>query len=414
MKIAIIGSGISGLGAAYLLNEAGYDISIFEKNDYIGGHSRTIEVVENNKKIPVDTGFIVFNYRNYPLLTGLFNHLKIPVQKSNMSFGVSINNGEIEYGTQKLSNIFAQKINLIKPSFWRMIFDIIRFNKNATKYIDSNLSMGELLKKMRLGAWFRDYYLIAMGAAIWSTPAEKMLEFPARSFLRFFQNHGLLTVTEQPQWYTVSGGSREYVKIITAKFADKIRLNNGVKKVIRSQNKITIIDDKNNEEIFDKVIFACHSDQALSMLEAPTEDELKIIGSFKYQPNKVVLHCDENFMPKNKNCWSSWVYLNDKNSNKISLSYWMNNLQNLSSEKPIIVTLNPSKMPEASKIYNMHIFEHPVFDEAAIDAQSKIENIQGENNTYFCGAYTRYGFHEDGFMSGVKVAEKIGAKIPWN
>ncbi len=416
MKIAIIGSGISGLGAAYLLNSAGHDITVYEKNHYIGGHSRTMEVEMEGKKIPVDTGFIVFNYRNYPELTGMFKHLDVAVEKSDMSFGASIKNGWFEYGTQKTSAIFTQKRNLLRLQFWKMMRDIFKFNANAKKYINSNITLGECLEELKLGEWFKNYYLLAMGGAIWSTPTNGMLGFPARSFIRFFDNHGLITIKDQPQWYTVTGGSREYVKKLTASFKDKILLSCGAEKVIRENNKVTVIDTNGNKTEFDQVVFACHSDQVMKILQNPTKDEKSIIGAVKYQPNKAVLHCDESFMPKRKGAWASWVYLSENekdNRPQVCLSYWMNRLQNIKSKKPIIVTLNPSRQPEKSKIFDEHIFEHPVFDEPAIGAQEKVCKIQGLNNTWYCGAYLKYGFHEDGFASGVKVAEKLGATIPW-
>ena len=416
MKIAIVGSGISGLGAAYLLNEAGNDVTVFEKNDYIGGHSRTVEVDMDGMKIPVDTGFIVFNYRNYPLLTGLFKHLNVPVEESDMSFGASVANSWFEYGTKEVSSIFAQKQNIFRPQFWRMIYDVLKFNKRSNEYIESNLSLGECLKEIGVGEWFTKYYLLAMGGSIWSTPQSGMLDFPARTFIIFFENHGLLTLNDQPQWFTVTGGSREYVKRLTANFADKILTSNAAKKVIRKDDKIILTDSNGSDYEFDHVVFACHSDQAIKILDKPTEKEKHIIGACKYQDNQMILHCDESFMPKNKKCWASWVYISEDKDDKnprISLSYWMNNLQNIESSKPLIVTLNPHKRPEENKIFDEYKFEHPVFDEAAISAQSKINNIQGENNTWFCGAYQRFGFHEDGFASGVRVAKKLGAEIPW-
>ena len=404
------------MGAAYLLNNAGHDIAVYEKNHYIGGHSRTMEVEMEGRKIPVDTGFIVFNYRNYPELTGMFKHLDVKVEKSDMSFGASIKNGWFEYGTQKVSAIFTQKHNIFRLQFWKMMRDIFKFNANAKKYINSNITLGECLTELKLGEWFKNYYLLAMGGAIWSTPTNGMLDFPARSFIRFFDNHGLITINDQPQWYTVTGGSREYVKKLTASFKDKILLNCGAEKVIRENNKVTVIDTNGNKAEFDQIVFACHSDQVIKLLQNPTQEEKDIIGAVKYQPNKAVLHCDESFMPKRKGAWASWVYLSDNekdNRPQVSLSYWMNRLQNIKSEKPIIVTLNPSRMPEKSKIFDEHIFEHPVFDEPAIAAQENIDRIQGANNSWYCGAYLKYGFHEDGFASGVRVAEKLGAKIPW-
>lgn len=414
MKIGIIGSGISGLGAAYILHSNGHDVTIFEKNDYIGGHSRTIVVEEGSRKIPVDTGFIVFNYRNYPLLTGLFKHLNVAVEKTDMSFGASIAGGWLEYGTPHPKAVFAQKKNLLRPQFYKMLYDILKFNKRAKEYLNSNLTLGECLNELRSGKWFRDYYLLAMGGAIWSTPVNGMLDYPARTFIKFFDNHGLLTVNDQPQWYTVTGGSREYIKKLTKDFEGKIITNCGVKKVVRSENNVNLIDTNGNSHSFDKVIFACHSNQAISLIENPTSEEKDIIGKIKYQENKIIVHSDESFMPLNTNAWSSWVYLSESakdEKDKVCLTYWMNRLQNIETEKPLLVTLNSCRRPK--NIYDEYTFEHPVFDEPAIQAQEKAETVQGKNNTYFCGAYLKYGFHEDGLGSGVKVAEMLGAKIPW-
>lgn len=417
MKIAIIGSGISGLGIAYILDQAGYDVTIYEKNKYIGGHSRTVSVELDGKNIPVDTGFIVFNHKNYPNLTSLFKTLNVPVEKSNMSFGASIDNAWMEYGTQNLTDIFAQKRNLARPQFWRMVYDILKFNREAKKYIDSNLTLGECLDRLNMEQWFKRYYLLAMGGAIWSTPVDNMLDFPARTFIRFFDNHGLLSVNDQPQWYTVKGGSKEYVNRLTKNFNNKILLNCGVEKISRENGAVKVTDTKGGESSFDQIIFACHSDQALKILaDDATNEEREIIGSFKYHPNKIVLHTDETFMPKNKKCWSSWVYLSEEKDDKkdnVSLTYWMNNLQPLETDKPILVTLNPSRMPDSNKIYDEYVFEHPVFDELAINNQTEISKVQGKNNTWFCGAYLRYGFHEDGLLSAVKVAEGMGVDIPW-
>ena len=415
MKIAIIGSGISGLGTAYLLNKD-HDITVYEKNDYIGGHSRTVDINVDGKFIPVDTGFIVFNYRNYPNLTGLFEHLDIPVVKSDMSFGVSIDNGWLEYGTRRPLDIFAQKSNLLRPKFWKMLADILKFNAKSKEYLESDLTLGECLGELRLNQWFQDYYLLAMGASIWSTPAQGILDFPASSFIRFFDNHGLLTVNDQPQWYTVKGGSKEYVKLLTASFKDKIRLGCGANKVIRRSDHIEIIDTNGEKQKYDQVIFACHSDQAMKILDNPTKEEQKIVGAIDYQPNEMILHSDISFMQKRKNSWSSWVYLSESKGDKsssVSLSYWMNNLQPLETEKPIIVTLNPGRNPDQDTIYDRYTFHHPVFDKKAVEAQGKLHQIQGVDRIWYTGAWQRYGFHEDGLLSAVNVAEKMGINIPW-
>ena len=405
MKIAVIGMGISGLGAAFILSRNGHEVVGFEKNNYIGGHSRTIEV----EGVPVDTGFIVFNYRNYPHLTGLFDLLKVPVEKSDMSFAASINGNWLEYGTQNLSSIFAQKKNFFRLSFLLMLRDILKFNRQAKAYIESDLTLGQVIENLGLGEWFKKYYILAIGGAIWSTPIDGMLDFPAKTFIRFFDNHGLLTVDDQPQWYTVTGGSREYVRRVAEGL--NIRTGTEVKSVTRKDGKVFV-----DGEEFDQVIFGCHSDQCLRVISDASADEKELLGNFKYQKNEIIVHSDETFMPQNKACWASWVYKiegrNDK-AKQLSLSYWMNRLQNLKTNKPIIVTLNPTRQPEESKVHNRHIFEHPVFDNAAINGQPMLERIQGKQNTWFCGAYQRYGFHEDGLLSAVEVCRKLGAKIPW-
>lgn len=408
MKIAIIGTGISGLGAAYLLAPR-HDITVFEKNAYIGGHSRTIEVPNGSKRTPVDTGFIVFNNWNYPNLLGLFKEIDVPYQKSDMSFGVSIDNGWLEYGS---SGMFAQKRNLLRPAYWGMLADILRFNKQALSYIekDTDISLQECLDQLNMGEWFRRYYLLAMGAAIWSCPIETIMKFPAKTFLRFFKNHGLLSVNNRPQWYTVTGGSREYVSRLTESFKDKIRLNSGVQKVKKQDEKWSV-----DGETFDQVIFACHADEALQMLEN-TKSVEHVIGEFDYQDNHIIVHTDASFMPHEKKCWSSWVYLSEGREDKkniVSLSYWMNNLQGIDSDHPIIVTLNPGRRPKEDLILDEYTFSHPIFDLKAIKAQEKIYDIQGKNGLWFCGAYQRYGFHEDGLLSAVNVAKKMGVDIPW-
>lgn len=412
MKIAIIGSGISGLGAAYLLNTR-HDITLFEKNPAVGGHSRTIDVTTPAGKLAVDTGFIVFNHRNYPLLTGLFSHLGVPTQKSDMSFGASIANGDIEYGSK---GMFSQKKNLLRPAFYGMIADILRFNRQAESYADSNLSLGELLDKMSMGRWFRQYYLQAMGAAIWSCSVETILRFPAATFIRFFKNHGLLTVNDHPQWHTVTGGSRTYVQKITAGFMPKIRADLAIKSVRRHSDHVILTDKHDQKHYFDQVVFAGHADDTLLMIENPTDAEKSVLGSFTFQENKVVAHCDQSFMPKTRGAWASWVYLAEKAVDEkpvVSLSYWMNNLQGLPASAPVFVTLNPGRMPDASLTYDTHYFKHPVFTHDAIRAQQRLDEIQGKERSFFCGAWQRYGFHEDGLLSAVTVARKFGVEIPW-
>lgn len=416
-RIAIIGTGISGMSAASILNPQ-HEITVYEKNDSIGGHSRTVNVTTSDGVVPVDTGFIVFNKRNYPLLTKLFLHYNVPIAKSDMSFGASIEGGWLEYGTQNLRNVLAQKRNLIKPQFWGMIRDILRFNKQAKGYLekDPSISLADCLDALEMGDWYRKYFLLPMGACIWSTPLAQMLDFPASSFLRFFENHGLLSVNDRPQWYTVQGGSKEYVARLTAPFQERIKLNCGITKVERVAAGVMVCDTQGGSVLFDQVVFACHADQALSMLQNPTGDESRILSKFSYQTNRMVLHSDVSFMPKNKGAWSSWVYLSDAKTDdkpNVSLSYWMNNLQPLSTRIPMIVTLNPSREPVKELVHDETNFEHPLFDEAAIRAQAEIPTIQGINRLWFCGAYQRYGFHEDGLGSAVAMAKQMGVEPVW-
>ena len=417
-KIAIIGSGISGLAAAYMLHPH-HDITVYEKNNYIGGHSRTVEVTTpQGDVVAVDTGFIVFNHRNYPLLSSLFKHLDVPVVESNMSFGTSIDNGWLEYGTQSLFDMFAQKRNLLRPAFWQMIRDIMRFNRLARDYLsaDPGVTLAACLDALKMGPWFREYYLLAMGGAIWSTPLTEMLAFPAAAFIRFFDNHGLLTVSDQPQWLTVKGGSKEYVKRLTAGFRDGIRLRAAVVSVSRTAGGIVIIDHTGANQLVDEVIFACHADQALRMITNPSDEEQRLLGAFHYQPNRMVLHSDTSFMPKRRSAWSSWVYLSETthdDEHQLSLSYWMNNLQPLQTKQPVIVTLNPGREPAEHLVHDEYWFEHPLFDASAIAAQAEIDNIQGQDRFWFCGAYQRYGFHEDGLLSAVTMARHMGIKPSW-
>lgn len=412
MKIAIIGSGISGLGAAYLLNSK-FDITVYEKNDYLGGHSRTREVSNGLETIPVDTGFIVFNDRNYPNLCALFDRLNVPVENSDMSFGVSIEDGWLEYSSY---NMFAQRRNLIRPMYWNMIRNILRFNKQAMAYLEKSpdINLGDCLEELKMDRWFRDYYLLAMGAAIWSCPLQTMLDFPARTFIQFFNNHGLLTVNDHPQWKTVTGGSREYIKRLTADFKHKIQLNSGIKTVKRSANQWFLETEHGITDIYDHVVFACHADEALNMIESPASEIQTVLASFRYQNNRVVLHRDTSFMPKNKQCWSSWVYLSENSQTDcVSLSYWMNNLQNIDKSFPIFVTLNPGREPDPELVFEEHWFSHPIFNHEAVYAQARIDSIQGIDKLWFCGAYQRYGFHEDGLLSAVRLVKKLGVNIPW-
>ena len=413
MKIAIIGAGIAGLGAARLLHPA-HEITVYEANAYAGGHSRTIDIDigRGNGPQPLDTGFIVFNDWNYPNLTGLFDWLGVGYEKSDMSFGVSIGeDGWLEYSS---SALFAQKGNLLRGAYWKMLADILRFNRRAETYLaaDPSVTLGQCLDALKMGDWFRRYYLLAMGAAIWSMPLEAVLDYPAATYLRFFKNHGLLNVVRRPQWYTVSGGSREYVRRLIQPFQDRLRLSTPVRRIRREGTGWAVTDAAGETAQYDRVVCACHADEAAALIEDMPGDLAACLGAFRYQQNRIVVHSDERFMPRRRKSWASWVYL-DSGAAGVSLSYWMNNLQNFKSAAPVIVTLNPARMPRAELVYDTHSFAHPVFDEAAIRAQRQIESLQGRDGLWFCGAYQRYGFHEDGLHSAVKVAEDMGMPVPW-
>lgn len=417
-KIAIIGSGISGLASAYFLKEK-YDVFLYEKNDYFGGHSNTVEVDYDGKKIAVDTGFIVFNHQTYPNLKAFFKLLDVAYEKSNMSFAAKIDDGKLEYCGTNIDAVFAQRKNIFNPQFLLMICNILRFNKKAEEILqkpfNANYSLKNLLDDLRLKKYFRQYYLLPMSGAIWSCPLETMLEYPAQSFVRFFKNHGLLTTSDQPQWYTVSGGSKNYVKKIIDSLGGNSVINDEVNCVSRVAGGV-LVKSKNGERIFDKIVFANHADDALRLMSNANEKEKEILSNFKYQKNLAILHRDSSVMPKAKKAWASWVYSNNsqKDNGQISLSYWMNNLQNIDKNYPLFVTLNPNSKIALQKIFASFNYDHPIFDAAAVAAQERIHEIQGADRFYFCGAYQKYGFHEDGISSAIKMMEKLGVKTPWH
>ncbi|MCB2136478.1 MAG: FAD-dependent oxidoreductase [Rhodobacteraceae bacterium] len=407
-RIAIVGGGISGLSAAYYLSQH-HDVTLFEAAPRLGGHARTVLAGKNGDQ-PVDTGFIVFNYVTYPNLTRLFRELDVPVIKSEMSFGASIDDGRIEYGLSSLRSILAQKRNLLRPSYYRMISDIIRFGKQAERAADGdNKTIGELVDELRLGLWFRNNYLIPMCGAIWSTPSEDVERFPARSLIRFFKNHALLAGAGQHQWWTVKGGSIEYVRRLEAALVQRgcrIRTGQPVTGIERFPFGVTVQAANCEAEEFDEVIFASHSDQALAILKgAATPAETEALGNIRYQRNRAVLHRDTSQMPRRRASWSSWAYRSQ--DGMVSVTYWMNRLQNIPETDPLFVTLNPSRSIPQQDIYDEVEFSHPVFDQGALCAQDRIRAIQGENHTWFVGAYNRYGFHEDGIASAMRVVRMI-------
>ena len=410
-KIAVIGGGISGLGAAYVLSNT-YQVTLFEAENRLGGHARTVFAGKNGNQA-VDTGFIVFNHPNYPELSQLFSKLNVPIAKSDMSFGASLKNGTIEYALRNFDAIFAQRKNVLNPRFVKMVWDINRFNTiGLTVADDESLTIGQFLQRLKTGDWFRDYYLLPLSGAIWSTPTEKILDFPAYAMLQFFKNHALLSRSGQHQWYTVKGGSREYVNRLENVLAQKqveIRVKTPVASVTRHQTGVVVKTYSCEPQTFDEVVFATHSDDTLSLLSDPSKFEQRNLNSIKYQNNDVVLHSDVNVMPKLHKCWSSWVYTErkDKNTDKIDLTYWMNSLQPIPLDDPLFVTLNSTHNIDQNQIYDQVTMRHPVYDVGVLSAQKDLSLNNGHNRTWFSGAWMKNGFHEDGLSSGLDVARSI-------
>lgn len=427
MRIAIVGSGISGNAAAWALtqplgNEQSNDVVVYERRDRVGGHSCTVDIDYNGTPMNVDVGFIVYNERNYPNLVSLFDHLGVETIESDMSFGVSMKSGTFEWSGKSLSAVFAQRKNIFSLSFWTMIKDILQFNKQAPIDLKNGtlegLSMKQYLQKHNYSETFQEKYLAPMGAAIWSTPHASVLDFPATTFIQFFDNHRLMhKKSERPKWRTVVRGSQSYVSKIIAPFQQNIKLNCEVVKVIRHNGLIHVTDQTGNEEVFDHIIFAGHTDQTLKALDDASTKETAILSAINYRNNDVYLHRDHSLMPKRRSVWSAWNYIEtpDETQDKtgVCVSYYANMLQNIDETNPVFVSLNPATPPRADLTFAKHQFAHPQFNNDALAAQQAINEIQGVNNTWFCGAWCGYGFHEDGLTSGLNVAEKLGATIPW-
>ncbi|WP_309665242.1 FAD-dependent oxidoreductase [Tabrizicola sp.] len=414
-RIAVIGGGISGMAAAHLLADQ-HAVVLYEAEPRLGGHARTVLAGKRGDQ-PVDTGFIVYNRVNYPHLVKLFEKLAVPVTESTMSFGASIDGGRIEYGLASLDAIFAQRRNLLRPAFLRMIRDIVHFNKHAeANATDPGMTIRDLLAQLGTGPWFRDHYITPFSGAIWSTPLSGILDFPAQALVRFFRNHALLGYDGQHQWYTVKGGSVEYVRRLqTAMQAQgvDIRLSAPIAGVRREDGSVQVRAQGGEWELFDDVVFATHSDVTLKLLADPTPAETATLGAVKYQPNQAILHSDTSMMPKSRKVWSSWSYVEPKGGPgaKIDLTYWMNSLQPIPQDDPLFITLNSTRPIRENLIHDVNTFHHPVFDVAALAAQESIRAMNGTLSTWFCGAWMRNGFHEDGFASAVDVVEAM-ARAP--
>ncbi|KQW32129.1 NADH-ubiquinone oxidoreductase subunit 6 [Rhizobium sp. Root274] len=420
-KIAVVGSGISGLSCAWLMSRSA-EVVLYETEGRPGGHSNTVVAPGDDRGTPVDTGFIVYNDRNYPNLVKLFEHLDVPTLASDMSFAASLGDGAFEYSGSGLSGLLGQKTNLLRPRFWRMVKDILRFYREAPALLDrpelDGVSLGDYLASANYADSFIEDHLLPMGAAIWSTTASEMRLYPLHAFIRFFVNHGLLTLTDRPRWRTVKGGSREYVARILADFRGTVRLSTAVAHVRRLTVGVEVIDIHGHAETFDDVVLATHANQSLDLLQDADARERTLLEAFQYTPNVAVLHSDEALMPKRKSVWSSWNYVagrQDGAGDMLCVTYWMNKLQSLDPKNPLFVTLNPCRPIDPAKVIETFHYEHPLFDAAAIRAQRQIWQLQGHRNTWYCGAYFGSGFHEDGLQSGLAVAEALGGvRRPWS
>ena len=415
MKTAIIGTGIAGMGCAHFLHPQD-ELTIYEQNDYAGGHTNTVTVDEDGPPVYVDTGFMVFNFVTYPYLCRLFEEIKAPIKKTDMSFSVQHMPSGLEYSGSSLNHLFAQRKNIFNLRYIKMLAQIGRFNKESIRILDdpkyANYSIGQYVKELGFGEDMLWKYLVPMSSAVWSTPMEQMLDFPAVTLIRFFLNHGFLGLDTQHQWYTLEKGSQSYRELLIKPFKDRIHVNRKAISVIRKDGKVIVKASDGSEEQFDRVIIAAHGDQALAMLAAPTAAEQRLLSNFKYQYNKAVLHTDERIMPKTKLAWSSWNYRIKTNNGLLvpSTIYWMNRLQGVSDKKNYFVSINPHEDLNEKKILMELDYEHPLFDVPAINAQAELQKLNESGPVYFCGSYFRYGFHEDAFASAVALCGHLLGK----
>ena len=410
MKIAVVGSGISGLSAAYYLSKK-HNVDLFEKEDHFGGHSYTLDVLINEKKVSVDIGFIVFNHQTYPNLINFFLENEVEIEKSDMSFSVSVQDTKFEYCGKGLKGIFSNKSNLFRKNFLKMFFDIIRFYNHCDKIstFEEKTALGDFLIEKKLSKSFIDYHLIPMVSAIWSMPPYEARKMPLKFFLKFFQNHGLFKLKDRPQWFTVSNRSRTYVNKILSKISGEYYKNYKINLIKRLSQGVQVFYGGNNEFFdYDKVVIATHANEALSIIEKPLDEEREVLSNFNYKENIAIIHTDEKIMPKNKNVWSSWnSHIRLENPEINSLTYWLNLLQNLKCDKNIFLTLNPISQISENKILKKVKFTHPYFDQKALDNQKKLNFLQNKKNILFCGSYFGYGFHEDGIKSSIEMIKAL-------
>jgi predicted NAD/FAD-binding protein len=419
MKVAVVGGGISGLSTAWLLARQ-HEVSLFESADYLGGHSNTVEIPVNGRRVPVDTGFIVYNEHSYPNLTRLFAALGVETAASDMSFSVSLGAGGFEY-FGSAPGLFAQPSNLLRPAFWRLFRDLLRFYRAAPDLASrldlDRITLGELLAEGGYSDVFARRHLLPMAAAIWSSKLDDILGFPAQTFVRFFENHGLFSLGARPQWRSVLGGSRRYVEALSAPFRNGVHLATPISALRRTPAGVILRDAAGRERRFDQLVIATHADQALAMLgQEASHDERRILGAFRYQENRAVLHRDPALMPRRRRVWASWNYLAEgdaETTRRIAVSYWMNRLQQLDTKQDVFVTLNPLCEPAPHLSHGEVTYYHPQFDRPALDAQQRLSSIQGLDRVWYCGSYCGYGFHEDGLQAGLAVAAALGQPAPW-
>ena len=414
MRIAVLGSGISGLGAAYL-SHFSHQVTLYELSSRIGGHSNTVDAVFPDRTVPVDTGFIVYNAHNYPNLVGLFDHLGVDTLDTDMSFSVSLDNGGFEY-EGSLGGLLAQPANLVRPRYWQMIAGLVKFYQTAVAESQNGPeeeTLGQFIHRCRLPEAFVNDHLLPMGAAIWSCSARAMLDYPVRAFIQFMDNHKLLDFGARPVWRTVKGGSRQYVSKIATRLKDRVEKNTKVKSVRRDAGGVILNIEGQGDVWYDKLIMAAHADESLELMADATEQEATVLSAFRFSENHVVLHSDPRLMPKRKRAWAAWNYLSDDQSD-LCTTYWMNRLQHIDMAYPLFTTLNPTFQPRDELVHADLHYQHPIFDKQALRAQAELADIQGQNDIFWCGAWTANGFHEDGLKSAVAVAKTLKIDIPWN